>query len=360
MDLQPRQILQVTAAAAALLGSSAFAAEGRKRSPAEEAGALFKEGMAAKMKGDTTAALDAFTKAMELNDSIPGARLARGLTFLDAIMANARFELTTNAERDLLKAVEDAPRNPLALSALALIRAINSDRRGEADIAKAAGMRDQLPAYGYAAVGRFRLDDRQWKDAVLAYKKAYDTSPADSPLREFIRRELIVARDRIRIRRDALPAAAEAKPPEPAFEPEPFVEQLSSEDPKERALAAKTLGRPGLETVVEPLAALLKDPDLEVRATALQALGRIGAPRGVRPILPLLEEKSKYMRALAVRALGEIGSERARKPLEELMKKEKEPMVLADAKKAVKEIDDAAYTMKMDLELIMEELAGAK
>lgn len=35
-------------------------------------------------------------------------------------------------------------------------------------------------------------------------------------------------------------------------------------------------------------------------------------------------------------------------------------MVLADAKKALKEIDNAAYTMKMDLELIMEELSAAK
>ncbi|TPW20447.1 MAG: HEAT repeat-containing protein [Elusimicrobia bacterium] len=359
MDLQPRQILPV--AFAGLLAASSFAAEGRKPTPAEESGALFKQGMAAKMKGDTTAALEAFTRAMELNSSIPGARLARGLTFLDAIMANARFELTTNAERDLEKAVEDAPRNPLALSALALVRAISSDRRGEMDVAKAAGLRDQLPAYGYAAIGRYRLEDKQWKDAVAAYKKAYDTSPADSPLREFIRRELIVARDRIRIRRDAvLLTAVEAKPPEPEFEPEPFIEQLGSADAKERVVAAKTLGRPGLETVVEDLAAMLKDPDLEVRATALQALGRIGAPRGVRPILPVLEEKSKYMRALAARALGDIGSERARKPLEELIKREKEPLVLADAKKAIKEIDNAAYSMKMDLELIMEELAGAK
>lgn len=342
----------------AALSATAFAAEGRKRTKAEEASAYFKQGMAAKMKGDTAAALENFTKAMELNDSIPGAQLARGLTFLDSIMSSARFELTTNAERDLVKAVEDAPRNPLALSGLALIRAINGDRRGEADVAKAAGLRDQLPAYGYAAIGRYRLDDKQWKDAVAAYKKAYEASPRDSPLREFIRRELIVARDRIRIKRE--PVAETAKPAEPQFEAEPFLELLTSEDPEERAAAAKSLGRPGLDTAVEPLAALLKDPSLEVRATALQSLGRIGESKGARPIIPVLEDNSKFMRALAVRALGEIGSERARRPLEELLRKEKEPMVLADAKKALKEIDNAAYTMKMDLELIMEELSAAK
>lgn len=339
------------------LAGAAHAAPGRKPTSAEEASALFKQGMATKMKGDTSAALEAFTKAMELNESLPGARLARGLTFLDSIMGSARFELTTNAERDLVKAVEDAPRSPLALSALALVRAINGDRRGEVDVAKAAGLRDQLPAYGYAAIGRYRLEDKQWKDSVLAYKKAYEASPRDSPLREFIRRELIVARDRIRIRREPV---AEAKPAEVKFEPEPFLEQLASEDPKERAEAARTLGRPGLEEAIEPLSALLKDPDLEVRATAVQALGRIGEPRGARSLIPLLEDKSKYMRALTVRALAEIASERARKPLEELIRKEKEAMVVADAKLALKAIDNAAYTMKMDMDLLMEELAAGK
>lgn len=313
--------------------------------------------MAAKMKGDTTAALESFTKAMELSPNLPGAQLARGLTFLDAVMGGARFELTTNAERDLVKAVEDAPKNPLALCALALVRAIQSDRRGEMDVAKAAGVRDNLPAYGYAAIGRFRLDDQNWKDAVLAYKKAYEASPRDSPLREFIRRELIVARDRIRVRRTPV---EEAKPAEVKFEPEPYLEELSDPDPKVRAAAARELGRPGLELAVDPLAALLKDPDLEVRATAVQALGRVGEPRGARALLPLLEEKSKYMRALTVRSLAEIASERARRPLEELIKREKEPMVVADAKKALKAIDDAAYTMKMDMDLLMEELAAGK
>lgn len=345
------------ALALCLLAAAGEAAPGRKPTAAEEASVLFKQGMAAKMKGDTTAALEAFTKAMELNESLPGARLARGLTFLDSIMGSARFELTTNAERDLVKAVEDAPRSPLALSALALVRAINGDRRGEVDVAKAAGLRDQLPAYGYAAIGRYRLEDKQWKDSVLAYKKAYEASPRDSPLREFIRRELIVARDRIRIRREPV---AEAKPAEVKFEPEPYLEQLSSEDPKERAEAARTLGRPGLEEAIEPLSALLGDPDLEVRATVVQALGRIGEPRGARALIPLLEDKSKYMRALTVRSLAEIASERARKPLEDLIRKEKEPMVVADAKKALKAIDNAAYTMKMDMDLLMEELAAGK
>lgn len=359
MDLQPRPLLPLSLAAALLALAAPAGAGERKPTSAEQAAAYFKQGMAAKMKGDTTAALEAFTKALELNESLPGAQLARGLTFLDSIMASARFELTTNAERDLVKAVEDAPRNPLALTGLALVRAINGDRRGELDVTKAASVRDQLPAYGYAAIGRYRLDDHQWKDAVEAYRKAYEASPRDSPLREFIRRELMVARDRIRLRRE--PAAETVvKEPEPKFEPEPFFEQLASDDPKERAAAARELGRPGLEDAIEPLTPLLKDPDLEVRATVLQALGRIGEPRGVRPILPFLEEKSKYMRALAVRALGEIASERSRKPLEELLKKEKEPMVLADAKNALKAIDNAAYTMKMDLDLVMEELSQAK
>ena len=339
--------------AALLLAAPAPAAEGAKPSAAM----LFKQGMDAKMRGDYPAALKAFSDAMQEYDRLPGAHLARGLTYLDAMMAQGRYEHYLNAEKDLAIAVEEAPKNPLALSGLGLVRALNGDRRGEANVAKAAAARAELPAYGYAARGRFLLEDSQWKDAVIAYRQAYLTAPQDHPLREFIRREMLVVRDRVRIRRT--PAEAPRAQKE-EFEADPYLQALSSNDPKERAAAAKALGRPGLESAVEPLAALLQDPELEVRATCLQSLGLIGEPRAVRAILPFLKEESKYMRALAVRALGSIGSERARKPLDELLKKEKDPLVLADAGKALKEIDNAAYTMKMDMDLLMEELAAGK
>lgn len=339
--------------AALLLAAPAIAAEGAKPSAA----ALFKQGMDAKMRGDYTAALKAFTDAMQEYDRLPGAHLARGLTYLDAMMAQGRYEHYLNAEKDLVRAVDEAPRNPLALSGLGLVRALNGDRRGEVNVAKAASVRETLPAYGYAAQGRFHLEDGEWKDAVIAYRKAFLTSPQDHPLREFIRREMLVVRDRVRIRRTPVEAP---KPEKAEFEPDPYLEALASADPKERAAAAKALGRPGLEAAIEPLAALLNDPSLEVRATCLQSLGLIAEPQAVRFVLPLLGEESKYMRALAVRALGNIGSERARKPLDELLKKEKEPLVLADAKKALKEIDNAVYTMKMDMDLLMEELSVGK
>ncbi|MBI5597953.1 MAG: HEAT repeat domain-containing protein [Elusimicrobia bacterium] len=339
--------------AALLLAAPAPAAEGAKPSAA----VLFKQGMDAKMHGDYTAALAAFTKAMQEYERLPGAHLARGLTYLDAMMAQGRYEHYLNAEKDLVIAVDEAPRNPLALSGLGLVRALNGDRRGEVNIARASAVRDTLPAYGYAAQGRFHLEDSEWKDAVIAYRKAFLTSPQDHPLREFIRREMLVVRDRVRIRRDPVEAPKAEKV---EFEPDPYLEALASADPEERAAAAKELGRPGLDAAIEPLSALLKDPELEVRATCLQSLGLIGEPKAVSAILPFLGEKSKYMRALAVRALGNIGSERARKPLNELIKAEKEALVLADAKKAVNEIDNAAYTMKMDMDLLMEELSAGK
>ncbi|MBI3297773.1 MAG: HEAT repeat domain-containing protein [Elusimicrobia bacterium] len=348
--------MTVILAALLALAPAARAAEGPKRSPIEEARALFKEGMAAKMRGDFSPALDAFTRALTLNTGMPGLRLARGLTYLDAIMMQSRYEGHHNAELDLVAAVKEAPKNPLALCALALARAMNGDRQGENDLLKAAAVRPSLPAYGHAARGRFELDGRNWKDAVAAYRRAYEASPQDSPLSEWIRREMIVVRDRIRLRREPASAAADVRP-EVKFEPEPFLAELASEDAKTRAAAARALGRPGLEEAVEPLSNLLNDSDLAVRATALQSLGIVGEPKAVRAITPLLSDKSKFMRALAARALGGIGSERARKPLDELLAREKEAIVAADAKKALKEIDNAAYNMKMDMELLMEELA---
>lgn len=337
------------------LASTAGGAPGRRLSSAEEARALFKEGMAAKMRGDFAASLDAFTKAMAVNESMPGLHLARGLTYLDSMMALSRYENHHNAETDLMQAVKEAPKNPLALAALALTRAMNADPRGENDLAKASAIRPNLPAYGHAAVGRFHLDAGRAKDAVASYREAYAASPQDSPLSEWIRREMIVVRDRLRVRHEAAP------PPTPAevkFEPEPFLQELASANPQERSSAARSLGRLGLQEAISPLSALLPDKELEVRASALQALGHIGEPQGVPSILPFLKDKSKFMRSLAVRALGEIGSERARKPLMELIAKEKDPMVLADAKVAIKSIDDAVYTMKMDLDLLMEEVLG--
>lgn len=345
----------MSAALAALL---ALAAPARAREPtaAEQAAALFREGMSAKMRGDYEAALQDFNKALVLDDTLPGARLARGLTSLDEVMAFSRMELDQQTMKDLALAIEEAPKNPLALSALALARAINGERSGETLIARAGAAREQLPAYAYAAMGRYRLDDRDWKGAVTAYRQAYATSPRDSPLREFIRRELIVVRDRIRLKRE--PAAPPPQQETP-FEPQPFLEQLASQDPKERAEAARQLGRDGLVEAIDPLTPLLKDKELEVRASALQALGRIGASRAVRLIAPFLDDKSKLMRGLAVRALGDIASERGRKPLEDVVRREKEPLIAADAKKALKAIDGAAYNLKMDMDALSDEL-GAK
>ena len=335
---------------------TARAADARKLTPAEEASQDFKQGMAAKMRGDYSGAVEGFSKALALNESMPGAHLARGLTYLDSMMAASRYEFRKVAEEDLLLAVAQAPKNPLALCGLALLRALDGNPAGEADLSKAAALRDTLPAYGYAAGARFRLNDRRFKEAVMAYKKAFEASPQDSPLREWIRREMDVVRERIRYKHEApekAPAAAE-----PAFEPEPFLADLADGDPKVRAAAARALGRADLDAAVEPLYALLKDPDLAVRASALQSLGAIGNPRAVRVVVPFLAEKSRYMRALAARTLGKIGSERGRKPLEELLRKEKEALVSAEARRSLKEIDDAAYTLKMDMDLLMEEMSA--
>ncbi|MDE2290937.1 MAG: HEAT repeat domain-containing protein, partial [Elusimicrobia bacterium] len=75
---------------------------------------------------------------------------------------------------------------------------------------------------------------------------------------------------------------------------------------------------------------------------------------------PFLKSKDKYMRWLAARALGDIASERGRAPLDELLKTEKNPKVAAAAKGALKDIDDAAFNLKMDMDSLMQELSSGQ
>ncbi|MDE2293567.1 MAG: HEAT repeat domain-containing protein, partial [Elusimicrobia bacterium] len=274
----------MSAALAVLLALAAPAAGETPPSRGEQVAALFKQGMAAKMAGEYEKALDFFNRALDLDPTLPGGHLARGLTSLDEMLSLSRMELSRQAEKDLAVAVDAAPRNPLALSALALVYALEDDPRCEDLVTRAAAAREQVPAYGYAAVGRRRLDGQDWKGAVAAYRQAYDAAPRDSPLREFIRRELIVVRDRIRLRR--APVEAPAAPTPPKFEPQPYLDALTSDDPAERAQAAQALGREGLTEAVAPLTPLLKDKSLEVRASALRSLGLIGASRAVPSIAP--------------------------------------------------------------------------
>lgn len=84
---------------------------------------------------------------------------------------------------------------------------------------------------------------------------------------------------------------------------------LDAQDPRQRALAAKTLGRQGEDArpAVSSLVARLEDPDPMVRSMAAAALGRIGAAEAVPPLTRALNDPLAPVRFWVAEALGRIG-----------------------------------------------------
>ncbi len=101
------------------------------------------------------------------------------------------------------------------------------------------------------------------------------------------------------------------KGPEHAREPQSLEEALAllaSADPRQRAVAARALGRQGPDVAAAAPALLgrLGDEDPMVRAQAATALGRIGALHAVGPLRRLLEDPVAPVRFWAAEALARL------------------------------------------------------
>lgn len=87
---------------------------------------------------------------------------------------------------------------------------------------------------------------------------------------------------------------------------------LRADDPRQRVLAAKALGRqgPAVAEALPDLLAALSDPDPMVRSMAASALGRIGAPAAADGLLAALSDPLVPVRFWAAEALGRLGVRR--------------------------------------------------
>ena len=85
----------------------------------------------------------------------------------------------------------------------------------------------------------------------------------------------------------------------------------ASDEPLQRALAARGLGALKDTGSVERLAALARDRDETVAMQALRALGGIGDPRGVAAASGMLDAGSDVVRREALRTLAALGGDRA-------------------------------------------------
>jgi HEAT repeat protein len=78
---------------------------------------------------------------------------------------------------------------------------------------------------------------------------------------------------------------------------------LKSTDPKERAKAAKELGKKGTPSDVPALAALINDPEADVRREVVGALASIHAPESLDPIIAATHDADLKIRNLAIESL---------------------------------------------------------
>ena len=85
----------------------------------------------------------------------------------------------------------------------------------------------------------------------------------------------------------------------------------ASDEPLQRALAARGLGALKDTGAVERLAALARDRDETVAMQALRALGGLGDPRGVAAASGMLDAGSDVVRREALRTLAALGGDRA-------------------------------------------------
>jgi len=120
---------------------------------------------------------------------------------------------------------------------------------------------------------------------------------------------------------------------------EALIEALKDEEPVVRGDAAMALGRIGDERAAGPLMEVLGDWDREVRLKAVEALGEIGSLEAVDPLIPLLKDQSGDVKRYAAEALGRLGDKRAVEPLVKALGDE-DIDVRSEAARALGEIGD--------------------
>jgi len=91
--------------------------------------------------------------------------------------------------------------------------------------------------------------------------------------------------------------------------------KMGSNNPYERAEAARRLGDFGDRRAVRPLIAALGHPHQEVRKNAAEALGKLGDPSAVESLLQMLQDNDGNVSEAAAVALGLLGDSRAVDPL---------------------------------------------
>ena len=99
--------------------------------------------------------------------------------------------------------------------------------------------------------------------------------------------------------------------------------QLSSQDAKTRAGAARKLGDSGAPEAVPPLIAALRDKDKEVRRAAVEALGKIADSRATGALIETLG-KNLSLRPATIAALGRSEDPRALAAVRETLKSERD------------------------------------
>lgn len=125
---------------------------------------------------------------------------------------------------------------------------------------------------------------------------------------------------------------------------------LKSENPAERAAAARTLGEigPAAKDGVDELAAVLGDGDRDVRRNAAQALGEIGpaAQPAAGELAAALKDGDWQVRRAAAYALGRLGT-REVEPALKHARKDKHDSVKKAARASLDQVKKLPKPKKM-------------
>ena len=91
----------------------------------------------------------------------------------------------------------------------------------------------------------------------------------------------------------------------------PLIHALKDANDYVRRIAAKALGKIGIDKAVEPLISALKDSDYSVRKNGAEALVEICSKKAVDALIHAFKDSDYSVRQDAAYALGKIGSEKA-------------------------------------------------
>jgi len=317
---------------------------------------FLQRGMRRRMRGEYPDAIYDLTEALRLDDSIPGLYMARGMAYLDRAMKEGRWETLMRAEEDFDRAIYADVNNGRAYALRGFVRALRGNQRGLPDIRQAQQIDSTLPPEGFAALGLYAMDAGAWDQAKLFLEKGISLVAPGFPIRAYMIKK---AKDLKELSKQNIRTSTSRRSDGRIVEEGESIQalllQLQDGTPEQREDAAKQLAIPGNERALQALIDALRDPVLRVRAQAADSLGKIGMPRASKALLAYLDAQDRRFRGVVIRALGEIGSERAKKPLEKRLSSETEKALREEIRVALKKIDEAAFTMKMDLEYMLEE-----